>query len=137
MGQRSIWVGFDPRGGLVPIVSNSEISSLSRGANISLERLEPRFMPVSGYYEWQDTPEGKQPWYFTARDGSPVLTIAGLWDRIGSTHAEAGGTWEGVCCPIRGIAARSPRTATQPLRHDPTCHKDWTAWAERTRTRKR
>ena len=36
-------------------------------------------MPVSGYYEWQDTPEGKQPWYFTARDGSPVLTIAGLW----------------------------------------------------------
>ena len=37
-------------------------------------------MPVSGYYEWQDTPEGKQPWYFTARDGSPVLTIAALWD---------------------------------------------------------
>jgi putative SOS response-associated peptidase YedK len=38
-------------------------------------------MPVSGYYEWQDTPSGKQPWYFTARDGSPVLTIAGLWDQ--------------------------------------------------------
>jgi len=37
-------------------------------------------MPVSGYYEWQDTPGGKQPHYFTARDGSPVLTIAGLWD---------------------------------------------------------
>jgi len=37
-------------------------------------------IPVSGYYEWQDTPKGKQPWYFTARDGSPALTIAGLWD---------------------------------------------------------
>jgi putative SOS response-associated peptidase YedK len=37
-------------------------------------------IPVSGYYEWQDTPEGKQPWYFTARAGSPALTIAGLWD---------------------------------------------------------
>jgi len=37
-------------------------------------------IPVSGYYEWQDTPGGKQPWYFTARDGSPILTIAGLWD---------------------------------------------------------
>lgn len=37
-------------------------------------------MPVSGYYEWEDTPAGKQPHYFTARDGSPVLTIAGLWD---------------------------------------------------------
>ncbi len=38
-------------------------------------------MPLSGYYEWQDTPSGKQPWYFTARDGSPVLTVAGLWDQ--------------------------------------------------------
>ena len=38
-------------------------------------------IPASGYYEWQDTPSGKQPWYFTARNGSPALTIAGLWDR--------------------------------------------------------
>ena len=38
-------------------------------------------IPVSGYYEWQDTPGGKQPWYFTARDGSPALTIAGIWDQ--------------------------------------------------------
>jgi putative SOS response-associated peptidase YedK len=37
-------------------------------------------MPVSGYFEWEDTPHGKQPWYFTARDGSPVLTVAALWD---------------------------------------------------------
>ncbi len=35
---------------------------------------------VSGYYEWQNTPAGKQPWYFTPSDGSPALTIAGLWD---------------------------------------------------------
>ena len=37
-------------------------------------------IPVSGYYEWQNTQDGKQPWYFTARDGSPALTVAGLWD---------------------------------------------------------
>jgi putative SOS response-associated peptidase YedK len=37
-------------------------------------------IPMSGYYEWQDTPHGKQPWYFTARDRSPILTAAGLWD---------------------------------------------------------
>ena len=37
-------------------------------------------VPLSGYYEWQNTPDGKQPWYFTARDGSPLLTAAGLWD---------------------------------------------------------
>jgi putative SOS response-associated peptidase YedK len=37
-------------------------------------------IPMSGYYEWQDSPAGKQPWYFTACDGSPILTAAGLWD---------------------------------------------------------
>jgi putative SOS response-associated peptidase YedK len=37
-------------------------------------------IPISGYYEWQNTPHGRQPWYFTARDGSPILTAAGLWD---------------------------------------------------------
>jgi putative SOS response-associated peptidase YedK len=36
-------------------------------------------IPVSGYYEWKSTPTGKQPYYCTARDGSP-LTIAGIWD---------------------------------------------------------
>jgi putative SOS response-associated peptidase YedK len=37
-------------------------------------------IPASGYYEWRDTPEGKQPYYFTRRDGQPV-TIAGLRDQ--------------------------------------------------------
>jgi putative SOS response-associated peptidase YedK len=36
-------------------------------------------IPASGYYEWQTTSTGKQPYYFTAHDGSP-LTVAGLWD---------------------------------------------------------
>src|SRR6266566_3723659 len=37
-------------------------------------------IPASGYYEWQDTSEGKQPYYFTRRDGQPI-TFAGLWDQ--------------------------------------------------------
>jgi putative SOS response-associated peptidase YedK len=36
-------------------------------------------IPMSGYFEWQETPAGKLPWYYTARDGS-ALTAAGLWD---------------------------------------------------------
>jgi hypothetical protein len=35
-------------------------------------------MPASGYYGWRTTPEGKQPYYFTRRDGQ-AMTIAGLW----------------------------------------------------------
>src|SRR5262249_31406505 len=37
-------------------------------------------IPASGYYEWLSTPTGKQPYYYTARDGAP-LTFAGLWDK--------------------------------------------------------
>ena len=37
-------------------------------------------IPASGYYEWHDAPDGKQPYYFTRRDGTPI-TIAGLWDQ--------------------------------------------------------
>ena len=36
-------------------------------------------IPASGYYEWQNTVTGKQPWYFTRADGEP-MTFAGLWD---------------------------------------------------------
>jgi putative SOS response-associated peptidase YedK len=36
-------------------------------------------VPVSGYYEWADTPEGKQPYYFTRRDGG-TMTIAAIQD---------------------------------------------------------
>jgi putative SOS response-associated peptidase YedK len=33
-------------------------------------------MPASGYYEWRDTPDGKQPYYFTRRDGQPITFAA-------------------------------------------------------------
>ena len=36
-------------------------------------------IPASGYYEWVTTPEGKQPYYFSRRDGQ-VITIAGVQD---------------------------------------------------------
>ncbi len=38
-------------------------------------------IPASGYYEWKPTLKGKQPYYFTSRDGSPVLAMAGVWDK--------------------------------------------------------
>ena len=37
-------------------------------------------IPASGYYEWTTTPEGKQPYYFTPRDGSAAFSIAAIWD---------------------------------------------------------
>jgi putative SOS response-associated peptidase YedK len=32
-------------------------------------------IPASGYYEWQDTPDGKQPYYFTRRDDHDCRTV--------------------------------------------------------------
>ena len=37
-------------------------------------------IPASGYYEWRQTPGGRQPYYISAADGG-VLSFAGLWDR--------------------------------------------------------
>jgi len=38
-------------------------------------------IPASGFFEWTDEADGKQPHLFTAVDGSPILAFAGLWDR--------------------------------------------------------
>ena len=36
-------------------------------------------IPARGWFEWQDRPEGKQPWFFhSAKDG--LLAFAGIWD---------------------------------------------------------
>jgi putative SOS response-associated peptidase YedK len=37
-------------------------------------------IPASGYYEWLKRPDGRQPYYITATDGS-VLSFAGLYER--------------------------------------------------------
>jgi putative SOS response-associated peptidase YedK len=36
-------------------------------------------LPMAGYYEWQDTPSGKQPYLITLRDGHDLFA-AGLWE---------------------------------------------------------
>jgi putative SOS response-associated peptidase YedK len=41
--------------------------------------------PVLGFYEWKDTPTGKQPYFIRLAGGEP-FGLAGLWDR--STRAD-------------------------------------------------
>lgn len=36
-------------------------------------------IPADGWYEWQQTARGKQPYYFRRRDGG-LFAFAGLWD---------------------------------------------------------
>jgi putative SOS response-associated peptidase YedK len=37
-------------------------------------------IPADGYYEWRATESGKQPYFFSSRDGRP-LAFAGLWEQ--------------------------------------------------------
>ncbi|TVR83715.1 MAG: SOS response-associated peptidase [Rhodospirillales bacterium] len=37
-------------------------------------------VPATGYYEWQTTHAGKQPWRFVSAEG-PLFAFAGLWER--------------------------------------------------------
>ena len=98
---------------------------------------------MSGYYEWKDTSSGKQPWYFTAADGSPFLTAAGLWDEwknretgerlksctmiitepneigCGNPRSHAGVLDAAFGTGFRYSAPASPLRAIDPLRHWP------------------
>ncbi len=38
-------------------------------------------IPASGFFEWTGEKSDRQPHFFSAADGSPVLAFAGLWDK--------------------------------------------------------
>ena len=43
-------------------------------------RLRRCLLPVNGWFEWQPRGHGKQPYYLSLKDGSP-LSLAALWER--------------------------------------------------------
>jgi len=43
-------------------------------------RLRRCLLPVDGWFEWQPSGRGKQPYFLTLKDGSP-LSLAALWER--------------------------------------------------------
>lgn len=38
-------------------------------------------IPASGFFEWTGGKADRQPHFFSAADGAPILAFAGLWDR--------------------------------------------------------
>lgn len=57
-------------------------------------------LPASGFYEWQAAPGGKQPWYFSAHDGS-LLALAGLFE---AWRAAPDTEWLLSCCILTTAA---------------------------------
>ncbi len=67
----------DPRGALGMINARAE-SLLERAAYKPLFKTRRCLVPATGFYEWLDTPTGKQPYYFMVTD-RPLISFAGLW----------------------------------------------------------
>jgi putative SOS response-associated peptidase YedK len=81
------------RWGLVPYFWKKSLKEVPATFNARAETIaeKPMFrdsfkrrrciIPASGFFEWTDEVDGKQPHLFTAADGWPILAFAGLWDR--------------------------------------------------------
>lgn len=65
------------RGGRQPINARIETAATSRMFARSVARRRC-LLPADGFYEWQETADGKQPYHLADPDGRP-LVFAGIW----------------------------------------------------------
>lgn len=68
----------DPRNEPKLINARSE-TVLDKPAFAEAFRQRRCLVPVDGFYEWQKRGDGKQPYYFSGRDGR-LLALAGIWE---------------------------------------------------------
>lgn len=64
-------------------------------------------VPASGWYEWEETSQGKRPWFFRPREGE-LLALAGLWERWGEGE-EAFDSYSIIVTDANALAKRIHR----------------------------
>jgi putative SOS response-associated peptidase YedK len=92
-------------------------------------------LPASGFYEWQATPSGKQPWYISPRnaDGSePLFAFAGLFEAWRAPDVPADADWLLTCCVITTAAnaLMAPIHDRMPVT---IARAHWAQWLDRGR----
>ncbi|MCL6647489.1 MAG: SOS response-associated peptidase [Chloroflexi bacterium] len=117
------WAMEEKAGGRRLINARAETVAQAKTFAFSLRRRR-LIVPASGWYEWQSTTRGRQPYYFRRRDGD-LLGFAGL--------AVSGADGEGyviITVPANELAARiHPRmpAVLDPAEEDhwldPTCRE--------------
>ncbi len=113
-GQR---VGANLRWGLIPFWAKGEVPRYST-INARLETLEGAasyrspwaraqrcIIPVVGFYEWQLTVDGKQPWFIRLVDDQP-FGLAGLWDRSAAADGPTIESCTIITLPANPLVAR-------------------------------
>ena len=105
------------RWGLIPFYARGNPGTYSStNARMEVIRSSPAYrrtweigrrclIPALGFYEWQETPYGKQPWFVGCAD-QPAFAFAGLWDESAPEGGEPI-----VSCTIVTLPA-------SPLMHD-------------------
>jgi putative SOS response-associated peptidase YedK len=83
-------------------------------------------LPASGFYEWQATPGGKQPWYISASD-APFIAMAGLFE---AWRPSEGAEWVLTCCVVTTAAnaLMAPIHDRMPVLVPPA---QWSTWLSR------
>lgn len=90
-------------------------------------------LPASGFYEWQATAKGKQPWYFSpaATSAEPALfAMAGLFEAWRPAGAADDAEWLLTCCIITtdANATMAPVHDRMPVLLAP---EHWDRWLAR------
>lgn len=59
---------------------NARVESVAKSSSFREPFRRRRcLIPARGWFEWQDLPGGKQPWFFHSKNGG-LLAFAGIWD---------------------------------------------------------
>lgn len=82
-------------------------------------------IPADGFYEWQKTPTGKQPYFIARGDGQP-LALAGLWEFW--LDPDSGETLESTTIIVTESNERlRPIHDRMPVILNPEAYDDWLA----------
>lgn len=83
-------------------------------------------LPASGFYEWQATPGGKQPWYVSPTD-APFIAMAGLFE---AWRPSEDAEWVLTCCIVTTDAnsLMAPIHDRMPVIVPP---EQWATWLSR------
>lgn len=89
-------------------------------------RYRPCLLPASGYFEWMHYKGRKYPFYIYL-PGSPLFSIAGLWDQwVNEQSGEIVRTFSVVTCEANSFAAKIHNTKKRmPVILEPDYEETW------------
>ena len=104
-----------------PPLLNARTDSLRRGSFKTMVANRRCVIPAEGFYEWREEDGKKQPYFFSRKDGKPIM-FAGIWD-----YSEV----KGEAVPSFAILTDEPNDLVAPY-HDrmPVVLNEFESWLD-------